>query len=143
MTTFYISPYRRMSNFRDAMERLFEENLSDKGPSEREMVLAVDVRSEDDLFVITSLVPGLETDDLNIEILNNTVTIRGEFKSPVPQENKYLVNELPVGRFNRVVTLPVGVDPAKTEASLKNGVLVLRVPKVEAHKPKMVKVSVG
>jgi HSP20 family protein len=143
MTTFYISPYRRMSNFRDAMERLFEENLTDTVPNEREMVLAVDVYSEDDFFVITSLVPGLETDDLSIEILNNTVAIRGEFKTQAPQETKYLVNELPMGRFNRVVTLPVAVDPAKAEASLKNGILVLKVPKIEAHKPKTVKVSVG
>ena len=139
--TLYISPYRRMSALRDSMNRLFEENFAESAAPEREMLLAVDVQSDDDAF-ITALVPGLDADDLNIEVLNNTVTLRGEFKSTEIEGSKYLISELPEGRFSRVITLPTALDTAKAEASIHNGVLNLRVPKAESHRPKAVRVTV-
>lgn len=141
MMTMYISPYRRLATIRGAMDRLMEENLTETAPTEREMTLAVDVRSEDDAYTISALVPGLDSEDLNIEILNNTVTIRGEFKNLAEEGAKYICCELPVGSFSRVITVPVALDSSKAEANLKNGVLSLRVPKAEAHRPKAIKVT--
>ena len=83
----------------------------------------------------------LQAEDLNLEILNNTVTIRGEFKGEDLENAKFLTCELPEGRFARVVVLPVAVDSSKTEATLIDGVLTLRVPKAEAHRPKTIKIS--
>lgn len=139
----YISPYRRLSNLRETMDRLIEESMAESQPSEREMTLAVDVRAADDDFVIRALVPGLQTEDLNIEILNNTVTIWGEFKSEDVENAKFITCELPEGRFSRVIALPVAVDSSKTEANLKDGVLTLRVPKAEAHRPKTIKINLN
>jgi HSP20 family protein len=139
MMTMYISPYRRMANLRRAMDRLFEENLAE--PTEHDMLLALDVHANDDDYTISALVPGLSADDLNLEVLNNTVTIRGEFKSPEEKETDYLMRELPAGRFSRVITLPTALDAAKAEANIKDGVLILRVPKAEAHRPKTIKVT--
>lgn len=141
MMTMYISPYRRMSNLREAMNRLMEESINETTPVEREMQLAVDVLGEDEAYTITALVPGVEPDDISIEILNNSVAIRGEFKEVEKTDSKFLVCELPSGRFSRVLTLPTALDPAKAEASVKNGVFSLRVPKAEAHRPKVIKVS--
>lgn len=138
--TFYISPYRRMATLRNMMNRMFEESLDETPNGEREMMLAVYVKAEDEAYDIVALVPGLEPEDINIEIINNTVTLRGEFKSVSDEDGKSLVNELPAGRFRRVITLPVALDSSKTEASIKNGVLHLRVPKAEAHRPKSIKV---
>ena len=138
--TLYISPYRRLSSLRHAMDRLFEEEF-ENAPSERELTLALDVQVEDEAFVIRALVPGLTADDLNIEILNNTVTVRGEFKSEEKENVKVLTSELPTGRFARVIALPTALDPGKAEASIKDGVLSLRVPKAEAHRPKAIKIS--
>lgn len=138
--TIYISPYRRMATLRNMMNRMFEESLDETPNGEREMMLAVDVKAEDEAYDIVALVPGLEPEDINIEIINNTVTLRGEFKSVSDEDGKSLVNELPAGRFRRVITLPVALDSSKTEASIKNGVLHLRVPKAEAHRPKSIKV---
>lgn len=138
--TFYISPYRRMATLRNMMNRMFEESLDETPNGEREMMLAVDVKAEDEAYDIVALVPGLEPEDINIEIINNTVTLRGEFKSVSDEDGKSLVNELPAGRFRRVITLPVALDSSKTEANIKNGVLHLRVPKTEAHRPKSIKV---
>jgi HSP20 family protein len=143
MMTMYISPYRRLAGLREAMDRALEESLTDKTPSEREMLLAVDVIADADDFVISAFVPGLDADDLNIEILNNTVSIRGEFKGDVEGDVKYMTCELPAGRFGRVISLPVEVDASKAEASIKNGLLTLRVPKAEAVRPKSIKVNVN
>src|SRR3990172_3311612 len=100
--TVYISPYRRMSTMRDAMNRMFEDTIAEAAPKEREMLLAVDVQSDEDAYVVTALVPGLDADDLSIEVMNNTVSLRGEFKSTEIEDAKYLVSELTAGRFNRV-----------------------------------------
>lgn len=138
---FYVTPYRRMGAMRPAMNRWFEESMVDHEPTEREMLLAVDVEASDELYNITALVPGLEADDLDIEVLNNTVTIRGQFKSGDEDQTKYVVCELPKGRFSRVITLPTAADANHVDATIKNGVLSLHIPKAEADRPKAIKVS--
>ena len=129
-----------MAAMRHAMNRWFEE-AGDNEPEQREMLLAVDMRASDEAYNITALVPGLDADDLDIEVLNNTVTIRGEFKTGEDETNKYLVCELPNGRFSRTITLPTETDSSKVEASIKNGVLSLRIPKAEEARPKSIKVK--
>ncbi len=138
--TFYMFPSRRFRNMRQAMDRMMEEGLAEANPDSREMQLAVDVQTNDDAYMLTAFVPGLSADELDIEILNNTVTIRGELKSTGKEEVKYLLCELPAGSFSRTITLPTSVDPAKTEASIQNGILTLSIPKAEAHRPKSIKV---
>jgi HSP20 family protein len=142
MMHMYVSPYRRMSNLRQTMDRLFDENFAETNDT-REMALAVDVRATDEAYTIHALVPGLTAEDLTIEILNNTVTLRGEFKAEEQNGAQHLTSELPSGRFGRVITLPTAVDAGKAEASIKNGVLSLEVPKAEAHRPKTIKVAVA
>jgi HSP20 family protein len=144
--TFYFTPSRRMAgmqmgNMRQAMERMMEESFAEPHDSERELLLAVDVQASDEGYEINALVPGLEADDLEIEIINNTVTLRGQFKSLSKENSKYLLSELPAGAFSRVITLPTDVDSAKVQANLKNGVLSLSIPKAEAHRPKTIKVT--
>jgi HSP20 family protein len=138
--TYYVTPYHRMAAMRHAMNHWFENNLAEQ-PTEREMCLSVDVKAGDEAYEITSLVPGLTADDLDIEVINDTVTIRGEFKSTDEDGVKYLVSELPDGKFSRTLTLPTAVDPDHVEASIKNGVLSLRIPKAEADRPKAIKVT--
>ena len=113
--TLYISPYRRLSNLREAMDRLLEENLPENAPSEREMILAVDVTDVEEAYTITALIPGLDAESLNIEILNNTVTLRGEFKrESIEKEAKFLTCELPEEAWRtRQVHQPDGVNYLK------------------------------
>lgn len=139
--TFYVSPYRQMTAMRHAMNHWLNDTVVDHAPTEREMLLAVDVQAGDDAYDITALVPGLEAEDLDIEVLNNTVTIRGEFKSGGEDQTKYLVSELPSGRFSRVISLPTNTDDSKVEALIKNGVLSLHIQKAEADRPKAIKVK--
>jgi len=104
-----------------------------------DLSLAVDVREEDDAYVLSALVPGLKADDLNIQVLEDVVTISGEFKA---DESEYLMRELPYGSFNRTLRLPVTLDASKAEAKITDGVLTLRLAKAESARPKTIKVAV-
>ncbi len=143
MMTYYVSPYSRVARMRKAMDRLVDENYDVSELPEREKVLAVDVQSDDEAYTISALIPGVEAKDIDVEILNKTVTIQGEFKDTEQEDVKYLMCELPNGRFGRKLTLPTVLDPAKAEASLENGVFSLRVPKAEDHLPKKIEISVN
>ena len=105
----------------------------------RDLSLAVDVREEDDAYILNALVPGLKADDLNVQVLEDVVTISGEFKD---DESEYLMRELPYGSFSRTLRLPVTLDAGKTEAKITDGVLTLRLAKAESARPKTIKVAV-
>jgi HSP20 family protein len=124
------------------MNRRLEERTPTREVSTREKVLAVDVKADEEAYTISALIPGIEADEINVEILKNTISIRGEFNDDEENENdKFLVSELPAGRFYRELTLPTAMDSAKAAASLKNGVFTLRVPKAEVDRPKIIKIN--
>ncbi len=106
---------------------------------ERDFTLAVDVREEDDAYIVSALVPGLKAEDLNIQVLDDTLTIEGEFKAG---ESEYLVNELPHGSFRRTLHLPAALNAARAEAKITDGVLTLHLAKAESARPKTIKVAV-
>jgi HSP20 family protein len=101
--------------------------------------LAVDVREDDENYILNALVPGLKSDDLNIQVLEDVVTITGEFKD---NESEYVMRELPHGSFSRSLRLPTALDAGKAEAKITDGVLTLRVAKAESARPKTIKVAV-
>ena len=129
--TFYIQPYpyRRLSRRMAAMN----------GGSSSEHFLNVNVRDEEDTFVLSALVPGLKADDLNIQVLEGVVRIEGEYRI---NEEDYLLRELPSGSFRRVLRMPTEIDADKVEAKIIDGVLTLRLPKAESARPKKIKIAV-
>ncbi len=134
--TYYLTPYRRMAAIRRAMNDWYDHSWA-----ERELPLAVDVRSGEEAYEVTAFVPGLEADKLDIEVLNDVVTIRGEFPGYDGAEAEHVLSELPSGKFSRMITLPTVADAEHVEASIKNGVLSLHIPKAEIDRPKAIKVT--
>jgi HSP20 family protein len=87
--------------------------------------------------------PGVSHDDLDVSVVGNELTIKGSRK---PMESKgvsYHRQERQVGEFTRVLTLPVDVDADSVQASLKDGVLQIKMPKSHAARPKKIDVKVG
>jgi HSP20 family protein len=105
-----------------------------------DFALSVDVREDNEAYVINALVPGLKADDLNIQVLEDVVTISGEFKA---DESEYLMRELPHGSFSRTLRLPVALDAEHAEAKITDGVLTLRLVKAESARPRTIKVAVN
>ena len=131
--TFYLQPFpiHRHTPRRSLSVRMADEAV--------EHSLAADIRDEEEAFVLTALVPGLKADDLTINILEDVVSIEGEYKQ---DENEYLMRELPSGKFHRSLRLPAAVNSDKAEAKITDGVLTLRLPKAESALPKKIKIAV-
>ncbi len=123
--TFYLQayPYRRIA-------RRWAEN--------RDQTLGINIREEDDVYVLSALVPGIKSDELNIQVLEDVVCIEGEYKM---DDSKYLIRELPGGSFTRTLRLPAPIDAENVEAEVIDGVLTLRLPKAESARPKQIKIQ--
>lgn len=109
---------------------------------EREGQLAVDVYQTDKAIVVESPIAGVDTDNLDIHITNESVSIRGERRQfEEVKDEHYFYQECYWGRFSRSVILPQEVDPDKSEAKIKNGVLRVVMPKLKREKGKKLKVK--
>lgn len=102
--------------------------------------LNVNIREEDDAYILSALVPGLKAEDLNIQVLDDVLRIEGEYKT---EETQYLLNELPGGSFTRTLRLPTVIDAEHVEAHIADGILNLHLPKAESAKPKKIKIAVN
>jgi HSP20 family protein len=105
----------------------------------RERALGLNVREQDDAYVLSALVPGLKAEDLNIQVLENVVSIEGEYRT---EETEYVLNELPSGSFRRALRLPALIEADRVEAKIADGVLTLSLPKAESARPKKIQISV-
>src|SRR4030043_1930113 len=111
------------------------------GTSDAEGQLTIDVYQTESEIVIKSTIAGVKPEDLDVSINNDMVTIKGERKNEeeVMGEN-YYYQECYWGQFSRSVVLPVEVLAEKAEASLKNGILTIRLPKADMTKAKKIQV---
>jgi HSP20 family protein len=100
--------------------------------------LGVNIREEEDAYILSSLVPGLKAEDLNIQILDDVVRIEGGFKA---DEDDYLLRELPSGSFARTLRLPAVIEADSVEAKISEGILTLKLPKAESARPKKIQVT--
>jgi HSP20 family protein len=101
----------------------------------------VDLKAGDDGYTLTALLPGVTSDDLNIQVVRDTITISGELKNERSENDNYILMERPSGRFNKVIRLPEEVQADKADAALKDGVLTLFIPKAEEARPKTIKIT--
>lgn len=104
--------------------------------------LTVDVYQTKDELVVQSAVAGVKLDDLEINISNESVTIRGKReKTETVSSKDYYYQECFWGTFSRSIILPTEVDPDKSTAAIKSGVLTIRMPKMVKSKAKKLKVK--
>jgi HSP20 family protein len=111
-----------------------------RNTSESDVHVPLDVIAEDNTYVIEMIVPGLDPEDVEIEIVKNAVVIEGVFED-ADEETKFLRKERPSGKFRRVVRLPKLLDMENSEANLEKGILSLRVSVAEEALPKTIKVK--
>lgn len=103
----------------------------------------VDMYDKKDEIVVKAEIPGVEKENINISVSENTLTIKGEMKKEEEvKEEDYYYSEREYGSFARMLSLPAKVQSDKIKASFKNGILEIHLPKAEEAKPKEVKVEV-
>ncbi len=139
MALYLTNPYTRMMAHRRMFNRMMNDESSGEGAR---VAFPLDVKDSDEAYEITAMLPGVAADDLSIQVVADTLTIQGELKAENDEQANYLLRERPVGRFMRTLRLPEPVDSAKVDASLKDGILTLHIPKAEEARPKTIKVNV-
>jgi HSP20 family protein len=102
----------------------------------------VDVIDREDEIIVKAEVPGVNKDDLDISVTENSVSIKGSTRKEEKEEKgDYYRCEISSGSFSRIVPLPADVDPEKASSTFKDGVLELTMPKVKKAKRHTVKVT--
>ena len=138
-------PFREFRNLSRKINRMFadfpslfeEEDVTDSFWSP-----AVDLRETDDALVLTAELPGMTRDDVEIQVTDNTLILKGEKKlsREVKRENYHRMERV-YGNFSRSFTLPANVDHEKIKARFKDGVLEVTLPKSESAKPKQIPIE--
>jgi HSP20 family protein len=105
---------------------------------------ALNVWGNSDRVVVMAELPGLDPKDLDLSVVNNQLTIKGDRKSDKPAEDAVCHrSERDYGKFVRTVRLPFAVENDKVEAKYENGVLTVSMPRHEATKPKRIEIKMS
>ncbi|MGD2142940.1 MAG: Hsp20/alpha crystallin family protein [Anaerolineae bacterium] len=139
-------PFRDVLSLRQAIDQLFEESvvrpqaaaLAPRGGG----TLTVDMYETGEAVVVRSAIPGVDPEDIEINITGDTLTIKGETKIEEEVEaDNYICRERWSGAFSRSLTIPFAVESDEAEAEFEDGILTLTLPKAEHLKPKAIKIK--
>ncbi len=140
-------PYSDLVNMYDRLNRFFGEDLLDEtaknGLTPSAWRPLTDIYETKDAYVFKVDLPGFKKEDIKVEFTGETLIMRGERKHEEETKNENCHRlERSYGLFERSFTIPKNVDPKKIEAELKDGILLLTIPKVEEAKTKAISISV-
>jgi len=142
-----IDPFRELATLQDRFNTFFE-NFSEVSGKDQlatgTFVPAVDIYEDEHNLVLKLEVPGLNEEDLNVSLENNTLTVAGErkFEKEEKEENFHRI-ERRYGSFTRTFRLPNTVDAEKVEAGYDKGILKITLAKRAEAKPKQIKIGNG
>jgi HSP20 family protein len=138
-------PFRSLSDVQTEMNRLFDNiftrPMSGAGRGDRFWAPFVDMHEAKDELVLLVDLPGVSEKDVSLSITGDLVSIKGERAARGKEANALHVERV-YGRFERLIQLPLPVQADRAQASYRDGVLEIRLPKVEAIKPKEIKIDV-
>ncbi len=138
-------PFRDWPVLTQEMNRLFERPLARWWPTgaEGQWLPEVDIVDQKDQILVKADLPGIKKEDFEVEVADGVLTIKGERKEETERKNgKTYRLERSYGSFLRSFALPAGVDESKVNASYKDGVLEITIPKLSGARAKQVKVDV-
>ncbi len=136
------APVRAAAKKRDEEDEE-ESGLDEAFSGEPEGQLTIDVYQTAGDIVVESAIAGVRPEDIDINVTNDSITIRGERqREHTIKDEDYFYQECYWGRFSRSVILPQEVDPDSASVNFKNGVLTVKLPKVNKKKNRKLKVKV-
>ena len=136
-----------INRLQDQMDRLFETvavpaaNLWTNDWFERRSAPALNVWEDEQNLYAEAELPGLAMDDIDVVTTANELRIKGERKADESEDVTYHRRERRVGTFSRVVQFPIEIDPEKVQATLKDGVLTVTLPKAETARVRKIEVK--
>jgi HSP20 family protein len=138
------SPFREIETMQRQMNRLFDNLVGfTEDQYNTSFIPAAEIEETEQALHLKLEVPGLEPQDLNVEVTADAVSISGERKSESRTEEQGMVrSEFRYGKFQRVIPLPTRIQNTNVQAEYKDGILRLTLPKTEEEKNKVVKVTI-
>ena len=138
-------PFAGVGNFRSLFNGLFDENLvrAPAQPNASKWYPAVDVLESKDSYLIRAELPGMTKEAIKVEVKDGNLVLSGERKSEKPADGvEYRHVERIAAKFWRSFSLPETAKQDGIEATYKEGILEIRVPKAEEAKPRQIEISV-
>lgn len=148
MVFYPVNGARPLDQWRGELDRHFS-SFFDSWPSfsqrtrQVQAFPAVNVWEENEELFLEAELPGIKSDQLSISVVGNELTLAGERGAAEQEGTSFHRRERANGSFTRVMRLPYPVDSERVQASLKDGVLLLALPKHEAAKPRKIQVNTG
>jgi HSP20 family protein len=140
LCNFFDSSFEELFRFGQEMDRMLEDNVV--AQKEGAEMPSIDIKDKKDSIEVRAELPGINEDEIDIEISEGVMTISGEKKENSSTESEgYYYKESRTGSFSRSFTLPADIAAEEAEAEMKNGVLTITLPKVEPKKATKVKIS--
>jgi HSP20 family protein len=138
-------PFRETMRFREAMDRWLQQGISGTGQllsNMRPDSIPMDVIEHDDSFEVRASLPGVKPEDVEVVVQGERVTIRAEVRADEERRaDNFLMREHRYGTTQRSITLPAPVSSDNAEARIENGVLTLRLPKVQGSQARRIAVA--
>jgi HSP20 family protein len=142
-------PLDNLTSLRDAMGRLLDQSFTFGGRGEGgaqsggAQTVPVNIFEAEDLLMVIVPMPGLQEEDIDINVRGNTITVEGQERADLkPDTNKrYLRHEWRYGPYRRMIELPYAVDANSAEATFGNGVLTVRLQKAETERARRIQVK--
>ena len=140
------NPWTALPTLQNRVNRLFDDMFPEIGRGDdiglMEWRPMVDTYEKDDAIVVSAELPGVNREDISVDVKNNILTISGERKHEEDvNENNYFRKERFYGKFQRSFTLPDNVDSEKVDAAYKDGVLEVTIPKTEQGTTKKIEIK--
>jgi len=143
--THYNNPWSLLDQLQNEIHRMPARKSNDNDNSDvvtSDWAPAVDIKEEDNQYLLIADIPGVDPKDIDIHMENNILTIKGERNAELKMEKEGFKRiERQHGVFYRRFTMPDGVDANSIKASSNHGVLTLQIPKQEATKPRKISVN--
>jgi HSP20 family protein len=135
-------PFRDISVLQDRINRIFNESTGRaENASGRTWSPVVDIIETQNDLVVRAELPGMNREDIDIEVTGESLTIRGERRFDEAAKDEYIRVERPYGPFQRSFSIGVPVQSDKVKASYHDGLLEIIIPKAEETRPKKIKVN--
>jgi len=142
-------PFRELSTMHHDMDELFRRTFGDFGGfghlvKEGSRYPLVETYTKDDRFYLKAHVPGMDPEKIDVSIMGNRLTLKGEStENKDVDEKDYMLREIRYGSFERTITLPEGVDTDNIHAGFESGMLTISAPVKEEGKVKKIPVETG
>ncbi len=124
----------------EVQRRMMRKMLENSFNPERVLSIPMEMKVSEDDYRISAFLPGMSAEDVSIQFNNGVLTVEGEYGELQDEKYTCRFSDFPVGKFSRAIEIDEPVVSDKIEASMKDGVLTIHIPKAEEAKPRSIKI---